>query len=307
MQVFEKKFRISIVIYIILAIYIVSCWIILPITLTSSVLGRVETLDRVYDPPTGTPQPPTSFSVKTKDDVILSGWMFPVSTPKAWIIVLPDPYRNRSSMMPLIRWFTKNDYGVVAMDLRARGESKGRFLTGGIIEARDLLLTANRLQNQIESQTPIMVYGVSLGAVAALVAASQSDAFEAIIADSPFPSTAGWFHSEAKRQGWLHFPGLFTAARLWAPVITGFRESTSNLKLTKIAGSIRAPVLFLTGETDPNLTDQDVLALRSAIPVTTKAETFPTGYGGAMYALNRDAYQTALSEFLTKITAPKVK
>ena len=307
MQVYENKFRISKFIYIIIALYVISCWIVLPIMLTSSVLGRVETLDRVYDPPTGTPEPPTILSIKTKDDIMLSGWRFPVAAPKAWIIVLPDPYRNRSSMMSLVRWFTCQGYGVEVMDLRARGESEGRFLSGGVIEAQDLLLTANRLRNQMEDQTPIVVYGVSLGAVAALVAASQSDAFDGIIADSPFPSTASWFYSEMKRQGWLRFPGLYTAARLWAPVITGFRESGSNLNLVKIVRSVRAPVLFLTGDLDPNLDNQDILALRSAIPVTTKAKTFSTGYCGSLYALNREAYQTALSDFLTKIITPKNK
>jgi len=307
MKVFEDKIRFSIIIYIIIALYIVGCWIIFPIMLTSSVLGRVETLDRIYDPPSGTPEPPTIISIKTKDDIMLSGWLFPVASPKAWIIVLPDPYRNRSSMMSLIRWFTNQGYGVEAMDLRARGDSEGRFLTGGVIEAQDLLLTVNRLRNQVGDQTPMVVYGVSLGAVAALVAASQSDAFEAVIADSPFPSTANWFYGEAKRQGWLRFPGLYIAARLWAPIITGYRESGSNLKLVKIVGSVRAPVLFLTGEKDPNLNNQDVLALRSAISVTTKAENFPTGYCGSLYALNRETYQTALSDFLIKITTPKVK
>lgn len=304
MKADHGRVRIITIIYLALVFYIITSYVVLPIILTSTVLGRIETLDRTYDPPSGTPHLPQTVIIPTNDNITLSGWLFPVDAPKAWLVILPDPHRNRSGMMSLVRWLTNNSYGVVAMDLRARGESEGKFLTGGLLEARDLIATIRYIQPQIGEQVPVIAYGVSIGAAAALIAAAQTDAFDAVIADSPNLRTADWMYDEAKRRGWPHLPGLYTTSRLWAPIITGHPESGSNIDLTSMVKSIRVPVLLLMGENDPVFTKNDLATLRAAIPASTVPATFPNGYCNSLYTLNMESYQNAIGEFLVAIAPP---
>jgi alpha-beta hydrolase superfamily lysophospholipase len=303
----NSKGKIPIISIIIIAaiIYILTAYVAMPIIITYTVMGRVETLDRIYDPPTGTPQPPETVTIQTKGKVELSGWLFPVESPVAWVFVLPDPHRNRSGMMPLVRWLTHQGYGVVAMDLRARGESSGSYLSGGLTEAQDLLITVSRLQDRIDGSVPIVVYGVSTGAVAALLAAAQSDAFDAVVADSPYLKTSDWITGEATRQGWLKIPGLYDITRVYARLITGQTTAEANLDLTNMVNGIRVPVLFLMGDSDPILSRNDMAALRSTITAHTTLTVFDTGYSGSLFALNIDDYQAALEDFLAPIIHPQ--
>jgi alpha-beta hydrolase superfamily lysophospholipase len=269
--------------------------------MVSTIYGRVEALDRIYDPPTGTPYPPENFLVQSKDNIALMGWKFPVDSLFAWVIVLPDPHRNRSGTMHLVRWLTRQGYGVLAMDLRARGESGGRHIAGGAVEAQDLIATVNQLRKQIGEQIPIVGYGVSSGAVASLAAAAQSDALDAVVADSPYLKATTWMKVEAQRLGWIEIPGLYQAVNLWTPIITGHVKSGSYLDLEQMVSSIRVPVLLISGNSDPYFNREDLEQLRSELQAPTTIETFAEGYSNSTYTMNREKYQDILADFLNSI------
>jgi pimeloyl-ACP methyl ester carboxylesterase len=298
MKAEEGRVPIVEIICLVVIFYVLTAYVAMPIILDETVLGRKESLDSAFDQPSGTPMPSQTVLVSTKDNITLSGWLFPVTDPKAWIIMLPDPHRNRSGLLPIIRWLTKSGYGVVAMDPRARGESGGKYMTGGLLEAQDLLTTIGQLKPQMRGQVPVVVFGISLSADAALIAASQSDAIDAVIADSPYLRLSDWMQHEGEQRGWMRLPGLYAVARLWAPVVTGKSEAGSNFDLTSMVKSIRVPVLFLKGEYDPLLTGNDLGALRSKILTTTKAAIFGNGSTNTLYTLNISAYQNAIRDFL---------
>ncbi len=292
------KIQILPIIITAVALYVITFYVVLPIIMVSTIYRRIEALDRIYDPPTGTPNAPETFLVQSQDNTALMGWKFSIDSPSAWVVILPDPYRNRGGMMPLVRWLTHQGYGVVAMDLRARGESGGRHISGGAVEAQDLIATVNQLRKQIGDRIPIIGYGVSTGAVAALAAAAQSDALDAVVADSPYLKATKWMYIEAQRLGWLEIPGLYQAANLWTPIVTGHAKSGSYLDLTRFVSSIRVPVLILSGVSDPYFSGEDLAHLRSVLQAPTTAKTFNKGYANSTYILNREKYQVILADFL---------
>ena len=301
MKAEEGRVPIVEIIYLAVIFYILTAYVAMPIILDTTILGRKESLDSAFDQPSGTLIPSQTAVITTKDNITLSGWLFPVTSPKAWIVMLPDPHRNRSGLLPVVRWLTQGGYGVIAMDPRARGESEGDYMTGGLLEAQDLLATIKQLKLQIKDQGPVIAYGVSMSADAALMAAAQSDAIDAVIADSPYLKFSDWMQYEAEQRGWPHLPGLYAIARLWAPVVTGKSEAGSNFDLTSMVKSIRIPVLFMKGEDDSLLTGNDLAALRREIPTTTTAVTFPKGSSNTLYTLNISAYQKAMNEFLQSL------
>ncbi len=295
------KIQILPIIIIVIVLYVITSYVVLPIIMVSTIYGRIEALDRNYDPPTGTPNVPETFLVQSQDNTALVGWKFSVDSPSAWVVILPDPYRNRSGMMPLVRWLTDQEYGVVAMDLRARGESGGKHISGGAVEAQDLIATVNQLRKQIGDQIPIVGYGVSTGAVAALAAAAQSDALDAVVADSPYLEAAKWMYVEAHRMGWIEIPGLYQAVNLWTPIVTGHAKSGSYLDLTRMVSSIRVPVLLISGTSDPYFNDADLARLQSALQAPTTVKTFNKGYTNSTYTMNREKYQAILADFLVSL------
>lgn len=84
------------------------------------------------------------------------------------------------------------DYNVMTFDFRAHGEhTKGQCCTLGRDEAYDVTAAAQFLKNHPAVKgKPLMVYGFSMGAVAAIEAQSQKPLFDAMMLDCPFDSTA---------------------------------------------------------------------------------------------------------------------
>src|ERR1700733_3113274 len=64
-------------------------------------------------------------------------------------------------------------YHILAIDLRAHGESAGRFTTAGFFERHDLDQIINQLRAAHPQQTErLVLFGISLGAAVALAAAA---------------------------------------------------------------------------------------------------------------------------------------
>ena len=84
------------------------------------------------------------------------------------------------------------DFNSMTFDFRAHGEDKeGQCSTLGRNEAYDVIAAAEFIKNHPElKDTPLIVYGFSMGAVAAIIAqANCPHLFDAMILDSPFDST----------------------------------------------------------------------------------------------------------------------
>jgi hypothetical protein len=106
---------------------------------------------------------------------------------------------------------------------------------------------------------------------------------------------------EAERLGWLQIPGLYQAANLWTPIVTGHEKSGSYLDLTQMVYSIRVPVLLISGVSDPYFSIEDLTHLQSALHASTTVKTFTKGYANSTYTWNRDEYQTILADFLLSL------
>ncbi len=88
--------------------------------------------------------------------------------------------------------FPQGKYNFMTFDFRAHGEnSEGQRCTFGRDESLDVITAAYFLKNHEHlKETPIMVYGFSMGAVAAIEAqAKDPSLFSAMVLDCPFDSS----------------------------------------------------------------------------------------------------------------------
>ncbi|MBI5958041.1 MAG: alpha/beta fold hydrolase [Chloroflexi bacterium] len=133
--------------------------------------------ESVGDPPEGF----ETISLKTADHVTLAAWYRPPANGAA-IILIHGAGGSRESMRGYADMLVQEGYGVLALDLRGHGTSKGGTNRLGWQGTRDVSAAVEFLLTQEDVKT-IGALGSSLGGEVLLGAASEVPALQAIIAD----------------------------------------------------------------------------------------------------------------------------
>lgn len=122
----------------------------------------------------------------------LSSWVLPgASRPtKGTIVLLHGVRMDKRSLVHLGLSLVDAGYRVVLVDLRGHGESSGRYLTYGSVEARDVLSVLDSLAQRV-SLGPLGVFGFSYGGAVALRVAALDARVRAVVAVSTFSSLRG--------------------------------------------------------------------------------------------------------------------
>jgi dipeptidyl aminopeptidase/acylaminoacyl peptidase len=149
---------------------------------------------------------PSSFGLvysnvefKTDDNILIKGWFIPNKTSKATIIFLHGLGTNRSDMTPKVPFLYHAGYNILLFDLRAHGESEGKYTTLGYHEVKDLIGAVKYLSEKPElDSTKIGVYGISMGASIAINGASKDHRIKAVVADSTFANAKNTIAKYAK-------------------------------------------------------------------------------------------------------------
>jgi|GEM_PF-732202 len=150
-------------------------------------------------------------------------------------------------------------YNILAIDLRAHGESGGRFTTAGFYERHDLDQVINELRASKPHETQeVVLFGISLGAAVAAVAAERRDDLRAVILDSPYHHYAAAAISHAR---YMNLPFGFLA-----PIAIRLGQWRSGVSYDEVAPaktlrSARCPVMIVLGEQDPLVSVDEVASI----------------------------------------------
>ncbi len=125
-----------------------------------------------------------NIELTTKDGVKLSAWYTP---PKNGAVILLAHGYNDNRIESLYVMFAENDYGVVAWDFRAHGESGGEVSTLGYYEQWDVEAALDFALAQAGVEH-VGAWGGSMGASTVLLTASKRNEIQAVVADSAYPS-----------------------------------------------------------------------------------------------------------------------
>jgi alpha-beta hydrolase superfamily lysophospholipase len=169
--------------------------------------GAAANAAGVLYPATWSPRTPVQdVRFLSHDGITISGWY--IQQPhRAPAIILCHPWRHDCTyLVRLAEHFYRRGYHVLLFDFRAHGRSAGRYTTGGDLESRDVSAALDFLcqQPDVISQR-IGILGYSMGAAAALLAASYRPEIAAVVADSSYAQLdtilAGWIQECFARQG----------------------------------------------------------------------------------------------------------
>ena len=240
---------------------------------------------------------PAEFT--SSDGIPLRGWWSAGDPSKPVIIFCHGLNRSRLELLERASESSRRGYGVFLFDLRNHGESGRAYTTIGIHESRDVCAARKYVTEQAGSR-PQILWGVSMGASSAILAAQQCPGVAAIVSDSSFLSF---------RETIAHHVGLFfrlpafPIANLIVAITewrAGFDADDGDVEAA--VRKIDVPILFIAGGADrrmpPALAERLLTASRN--PVKELLVIPGAGHGEA-FTKDRERYLKSVYGFLEHI------
>ena len=246
----------------------------------------------------------TSVEFMSRDGIRLRGWWSPGDPAMPAIIFSHGLNRSRLELLERGAESNHRGYGVLLFDLRNHGESGNAYTTLGINESQDVC-AAQQFVKTVAKGRPQVLWGVSMGASSALLAAKQCPGATAVISDSSFLSfreTIGhhlglFFHLPAFPIGNLIV--LITEIRM------GFDADDGDVEAA--IGHLNIPILFIAGSADrrmpPALAEKMLAAARNPLKHLL---VIPGARHGEAFTTDKATYLRSVYEFLQSV-APHVQ
>ena len=218
---------------------------------------------------------PLNFMIRdemNKSPLQIAAWWIPQDSSNRTVILLHGYADAKVGAIAWAPMFHELGYNILALDLRAHGESGGEISTGGWWERHDL----NQILNDLPARYPqqaqhVVLFGASLGAaVAAAVAAERSD-IDALILESPFAdfrhAASANFHLLSIEIPLLHRIAIALAEKM-------AHADFAALRPLDLIPKSRAPLLIIQGEQDLLTSPQDQQDLERAIQQRADGSTY---------------------------------
>jgi pimeloyl-ACP methyl ester carboxylesterase len=209
----------------------------------------------------------TDTILATEDGGMLEVWRVDPEGPSRGVVVLAHGWgRNRGRMVSRGRVFGRLGFTTIMHSARDHGKSSPhRFMC------------APRFAEDIEAvlrwvQDPVLLYGHSIGAAAALIAASRNPArVKLLFLEGCYARTREALLSLYRRYNWVF--GVFFAPMvvLWMEIF--WKWALEKVSPVRLAAAIDCPVLIIHGEKDENFPLHHAWRLRDSFP-PGRAETF---------------------------------
>ncbi len=196
------------------------------------------------------------------------------------------------------RYLLDTGRSVLLVDQRGHGESGGHTITFGVKERLDCLTWVQYAAQRFGADTPMVLYGVSMGAATVLMASGLElpPNVRGIIADCPY-STAEGIIRKVCRDIRLPDRPLYPLVALGARLFGRFRLSDGDAPAA--VARAKVPILIIHGEDDRFVPCGMSETIRQANPAMTRRETFPRAGHGISYLLDPARYERCLEEFIS--------
>jgi alpha-beta hydrolase superfamily lysophospholipase len=212
--------------------------------------------------PPRTAMPPEVVTFGSASGARLVAWLFAPPAPRAAAVLLHCLRCDRSVMVGRAELLQQAGYAVLVPDLQAHGESEGRAITFGYLEARDAEAAVAFVRRRFPG-LPVAGLGVSLGG-AAFVLAGRTAEVQALVLEAVYPTVEEAVDNRvAIRLGPL--------SKLLGPLLLlqlrpRLGIGPEALRPVDHIGALRCPVLVAAGAADRHTTEAQTRRLFAAAP-----------------------------------------
>lgn len=157
----------------------------------------------------------------------------------------------------------------VLTDLRGHGQSGGDQISFGVHEAIELKALIDEVVSDPDFTPPLILMGSSMGAAVALLAASEDDRVDGVVAIAPYADFMAVFPDGLQRMAPRATRRFLNPKRVERALVHARERSQADLaEAAPIlrATTISAPVLLIHGETDRFVPSEQSQQLAEALP-----------------------------------------
>jgi alpha-beta hydrolase superfamily lysophospholipase len=231
----------------------------------------------------------------TDDGVTLGGWVIPAAreTRTAVIVLHGFGGHRLPELAAFVPWLQERHH-VLQFDFRGHGESDAGQVTLGAAERRDVAAAVRFLEHR--GLGPIALFGISMGAATAIVAAPDLPV-AAVVADAPF---AELHHPIANRMREVGYPLAEVGARAivaGASIRAGLRLRDPIREVARIAP--RA-LLVIAPRDDRAISWRQMIRLYEAAGEPKELHVVPGAGHAEAYSVAPEAYRSRVLAFLER-------
>jgi pimeloyl-ACP methyl ester carboxylesterase len=238
---------------------------------------------------------------QTSDGVTIRGWLLASGDKHVTIVYSHGLFRSRRELLERATDLWKRGYGALLYDSRNHGDSGHAKVTLGYDERLDAEAAVRFLHEQERSEDRIVLYGISMGAAAVLLAAAESPGdVSAVIADSSFLS---FDDTTAHHVNLLHLPAfpLANELRFFIEKRASFDGNNLN-EVDAVQRLGQMPAMFIAAARDRRMPPEIAQRLYHESKSPKKALLIVDGPGadihGHAYQADPTRYIEEVSKFL---------
>jgi hypothetical protein len=201
---------------------------------------------------------------QTRRELQLAGWWIPHPAGGDKTVVLIHGYAD--AKVGAIAWapvWRELGFHILAIDLRAHGESVGKYTTAGYFERHDLDQVLNQLRAMHPEQTRrLMLFGISLGSIVALATADLRDDLAGVVLECPLGHFHNGVQAHARLLG-LPLQSLVPISMRIGAWLSG--ADFDAIDPLALIARLKCPVMAIQSGDDPFVPEEDSRAIESVI------------------------------------------
>ncbi|MCY3712719.1 MAG: alpha/beta hydrolase [Gemmatimonadetes bacterium] len=239
-------------------------------------------------------------TLTTSDGLNLAAWYIPNDAGRGTVIYCHGHTNHRGQMLDQAAFLHENGFRGMLFDFRRHGDSEGDLTTFGYYEWRDVQAAVRYAVDERGEGGPVILWGISMGAATALLAAAEISGVDAVIAESSFYAASETLRSDLNRMFGLptvpfgFLTGTITELRVGIKI--------DDLDIGRaVSGLEDTSVLLVGGSADRRMPLANNERLYAQIPGAHKEIYVAEGAThGDIWEMDREAYAEKVLAFLEK-------